>query len=100
MLALSFMKGDLVNDWVDEQIAELEGKATRTNNPIPRTDEGNWTEFRDAFISMFTDTTKKQKALAALSALRMEKGNLDGYVATFKTLVKKIGYDLSHGSTV
>jgi hypothetical protein len=49
---------------------------------------------------MFSDTTKQQKALAALQQLKMQKNDLDGYVATFKHLVKLAGYNTAHEPTI
>jgi len=53
-------------------------------------------EFKEAF----TNTTERQDAHVKLKNLRMAAGDLDGYVATFKQLAKKAGYDLDAEGTL
>jgi hypothetical protein len=38
MLALSLIKGPLVEDWAADQVELLEQKVTRQVNPLPMTD--------------------------------------------------------------
>jgi hypothetical protein len=56
--ALSLIRGPKVDNWVDEQLKSLELKVHTTT----RNDKTLWTEFEDAFIEAFTDTTKKEDA--------------------------------------
>ena len=95
MQHLSLIKGPKVDDWKEEQIADLVEKTTRTNNPIGFDKDVLWTEYETAFDSAFTDTTKKQKAQAAIKHLRMQDQDLDTYISTFKHLAKDAGYDLT-----
>ena len=60
--ALSLIKGPLVDDWVADQIADLNDKVTRQNNPVPRHQEQLWNDFIAEFNTAFTDTTKRQTA--------------------------------------
>ena len=53
---------------------------------VRETDEVLWTEFKTAFKSAFTDTTKKQQAYDQLMKLRMQGFNIDTYIATFDHL--------------
>jgi hypothetical protein len=66
--ALSLIQGPKVNDWVDEQLKELEQKV----HTMPRSDETLWTEFKATFTSAFTDTAKKEDAYQKLKHLKMK----------------------------
>ena len=48
----------------------------------------------DSFGTAFTDTMSLQKAKAEFHTIKMEKGDLDAYVAKFERLVRLAGYDL------
>jgi hypothetical protein len=66
ILALSYMKGPMIEDWTDNQLNNLTTKTTQANNPIGRDEECLWTEFEAAFTAAFTNTTKQQQAYEAL----------------------------------
>ena len=93
--ALHFIKGPNVNDWVEEQLADLTRKVTATVNPIARNSEVLWNEFEQAFRTAFTDMTKERLAHAKLFKLKMRPEELDDYITTFKHLAKQAGYDLN-----
>ena len=95
MQHLSSIKGPLVNDWKADQITDLVEKTTCANNPIGQDKDVLWTEYEIAFNNAFTDTTKKQKAQAALKHLCMKDNDLDTYIARFKHLAQDAGYDLT-----
>ena len=48
----------------------------------------------DSFKSAFTDTMSLQKAKDEFHTLKMERGELDTYIAKFKRLVRLAGYNL------
>jgi hypothetical protein len=50
--------------------------------------------------SHFADTTRKQKAYAALQDLRMRGDDFNSYCATFKYLVKQAGFALTTNATI
>jgi hypothetical protein len=54
--ALSLIRGPKVNDWVDEQLNNLEMKV----HSRPWNDEDLWMKFKDAFTAAFTDMAKKE----------------------------------------
>jgi hypothetical protein len=58
--ALSLIQGLKVNDWVDEQLNELELKTCT----MPCSDKTLWTDFETMFSDTFTDTAKKEDALS------------------------------------
>ena len=48
----------------------------------------------DSFNMAFTDTMSLQKAKAEFHTIRMEKGELDMYIAKFERLARLAGYSL------
>ena len=92
---LSLIKGPLVNDWKEDQIADLGGKTTWAQDPIGQDQKILWTDYLTTFDNMFTDTTKKQTAQSQLKHLRMKDEDLDTYVAKFRHLARDARYDLA-----
>jgi hypothetical protein len=62
LMALSYIKGEKVNDWQEEQLMKLEATTH------PHNKEAIWTEFEQAFKDAFTDSNKKQRAYEKLKA--------------------------------
>jgi Retrotransposon gag protein len=85
--ALSLIRGPKVNNWVDEQLKDLELKV-RT---MPRSDETLWTNFETAFADAFTDTAKREDAYQKLKHLKMKDELVDDYIMTFNSLAAKAG---------
>ena len=48
----------------------------------------------DSFNTVFTDTMSLQKAKAEFRSLKMERGELDMYIAKFERLARMAGYNL------
>lgn len=102
LLALTCIRGrdgnGWVDDWVEEQFTTLTNKVTdgTANTAI---DEQLWSDFVASFKSAFTSTTEQWDALLKLNTLKMERGDLDLYIATFKHLARKAGQDLSSTDT-
>jgi Retrotransposon gag protein len=94
--ALSLVRGLKVDDWVDEQLKELEQKIWMT----PKSDKTLWTEFEAAFTSAFTDTTKKEDAYQKLKHLKMKDELVDDYITAFNSLASKAGWELSNAGTI
>ena len=97
-LALSMIRGPIVDDWVYEQIDHLHNQF-HTNN-VPMQDDVHWAEFETAFTDGFTDLHKVTKAITSLQNLKMRTRDLDGYAFQFKSLAHKAGYDLDAPSTI
>jgi Retrotransposon gag protein len=95
-MALSLIRGPKVNDWVDEQLKELEQKV-RT---MSRSDETLWTDFEVAFTTAFTDTAKKEDAYQKLKHLKMKDELVDDYITAFNSLAAKAGWELSNAGTI
>jgi Retrotransposon gag protein len=94
--ALSLIRGPKVDNWVDEQLKELEQKVRMT----PRSDEMLWTEFETAFTSAFMDTAKKEDAYQKLKHLKMKDELVDDYITVFNSLAAKAGWELSNTGTI
>jgi hypothetical protein len=88
LLALSFIDGPKVDDWVDAQRDELDEKITCANAPLLETDKVLWNDFEVAFNNAYTHTAKKQEAYIQFMNLSMQGNNVNDYIATFDWLVK------------
>jgi hypothetical protein len=66
MLALSLIKGPLIDDWTNDHIDQLKEKVTYAVNPIGQDQEVLWDEFVAELDSHFDNTMRKQKAYATL----------------------------------
>jgi hypothetical protein len=87
LTALSYIRGPLVEDWVNSQAGLLERRVDTTQNPhIAETDEILWNEFEAAFQSAWKDTAKTQSAYDQLMKLQMKDLEVDTYNATFERL--------------
>ena len=105
-LALSYIKGPNVDDWVAQQIDEVywkvHGDPTR-NPPLQPThrddDERLWTEFVGDFTDAFGDTAEAERAYGDLQKLELRGNRVDDYIATFEKLLRRAGWDRdAHGS--
>ena len=52
-----------------------------------------WREFVTDFTRAFTDTMSSEQAYAALTDLQMKGEDIDDYIATFKSLIVKAGWE-------
>jgi hypothetical protein len=100
MLALTFIKGPLVDDWAADQVQELENKVNHPTTPIGMGKEILWTEFKDAFDANYSDVTQKQQILSTLYQLHMEKDHFNDYITAFKHYTKQAEFDLTHPATI
>jgi hypothetical protein len=103
-LALSFMWGPAINDWVSQQMEKLFWKCNgdvlngvaltyRTN------DERLWVEFGRDFQWAFANTALEQHAYRELANCMMGNKLIDEYIAHFEHLLQKTGWDrTSRGS--
>jgi hypothetical protein len=96
ILALSYCKGERVQDWVDAQMVLLDTNTNRHGRDVKRL----WKSFYHDFESAFVSTTQQQNAYAKLKNLHMEKDDLDGYIATHSTLVTRTGWELNGNATI
>ena len=90
IMALTYMDGPRVNDWVRARSQWLEDQIT---NGVAENDEALWNTFEQHFRSAFIDTTKKEDALTTMLALQMKGDDLDTYLATFEHLRQSAGWE-------
>ena len=101
LTALTYMRGPLINDWVDQQEKKLAKRIdTSTTNWVVETNEILWTEFETAFLAAWTDTSKKQTAFDQLMRLTMNGWDVDTYIATFDRLTAAAGWDSNSEGTI
>ena len=101
LTALTYMRGPLINDWVDQQEKKLAKRIdTSTTNWVTETNEILWTEFETAFLAAWTDTSKKQTAFDQLMRLTMNGWDVDTYIATFDRLTTAAGWDSNSEGTI
>ena len=101
LTALSYIRGPLIDDWVNAQENHL---TTRTDNTqttfVLETDPVLWTEFATAFQDAWKDTSKKQNAHEQLRKLVMKGWDIDTYIASFERLVLAANWALAAEGTI
>ena len=91
MLFLTFIKGPDVQEWTNMQVGWL---GSRILVGAGRNQEHLYDEVMDSFKMAFTDTMSLQKAKAEFQTIKMEKGELDMYIAKFERLARLAAYSL------
>ena len=101
LAALTYMRGPLINDWVDEQEKKLAERVNTTKcGHVLETDEKLWNEFETAFLATWTDMSKKQNAYDQLMRLTMNGWDVDTYITTFDRLALAAGWDTNSEGTI
>ena len=90
-LALSYIKGDAVDEWCHEYADHLADEVYQRG--VTPTNKRLWDDFILDFVQRFWDTGEEERSWALLQHLEMKKNDLDGYIMTFNTLIKKAGRD-------
>jgi hypothetical protein len=94
LTALSYIKGPMVEDWVNAQDEELEQHTDNTKpGSVRENDEILWSEFEASFKAAWTNTTKVQSAYSQLMSLRMKDLDIDTYNTTFARLANTAGWE-------
>jgi len=86
-LALTFIKGEQVQDWANGIMDLMEEQLESRLNPMEETNEYHWTSFKDAFRDTFTNTLEQEDANNQLQNLKMTDGDLDKFITHFNHLV-------------
>ena len=101
LTALSYIRGPLVNDWVNSQEEHLTTRTDTTVTPhVLETDEVLWTEFTTAFQNSWKDSSKKQNAHDQLRKLVMKGWDIDTYIVTFERLALSANWALAAEGTI
>ena len=101
LTALTYRRGPLINDWIDQQEKKLDERTDKTKrNHVQENDEVLWNDFETAFLAAWTDTSKKQNAYDQLMRLTMNGWDVDTYIATFDHLTLAAGWDSNSEGTI
>ena len=101
LTALTYMRGPLINDWIDQQEKRLDARVDTTKRGhVQETDEVLWNDFEAAFLAAWTDTSKKQNTYDQLMRLTMNGWDVDTYIATFDRLTLAAGWDQNSEGTI
>jgi len=93
---LSYMDGDKVDAWKEEQMHILEKAA---NDGVQETDEDLWKDFIERFRNAFTNQNQKEESYQKLCKLKQED-SLDDFFAKFKQLAFEAGVPLDDKGTI
>ena len=96
-LLLGFIQGENVKDWVK---CRTNWAIDQINTGRPPTDEYYWTTIAQAFESAFQDTGATERAEEKLRHLAFTSGEINGFIAKFKSLANEAGYLLNNRSTI
>ena len=101
LTALSYIRGSMVEDWVNAQDEWLEKRVDPTERGhLARSDEALWREFVDNFKSAWKDTSKVQTTYDKLMKLTMEAWDIDNYNVTFNRLASAAGWEHDGQGTI
>ena len=93
MLFLTYIQGPATTEWV-HSISDWLEQAVQVSNEY---DRRLWDYTEEAFQRKFGDTLSEERAIAELSSgIKMEGGDLDGFINRFEILVRHAGYDPDH----
>jgi len=93
---LSYMDGDKVDAWKEEQMHFLEKAA---NDGVQETDEDLWKDFIERFRNAFTNQNQREESYQKLCKLKQED-SLDDFFAKFKQLAFEAGVPLDDKGTI
>jgi len=97
MTFLSYIRGPLVDDWVNEQAEWL---MNQVQTGVAHGEENLWRMIEIRFRQAYTDTAEKVKAQHQLRDFRMKGDDIDTYISTFQNLARKAGYTLDKNVTL
>ena len=101
LMALSYIKGQLVEDWVTAQARKLANSVDTTKRTyLLEDDELLWSNFEYAFKDAWRDTARSQSAYDQLINLRMKDLDIDTYTATFERLASAAGWEPDAQGTI
>ena len=92
LIALSFIKGPTVINWVETQFAKIKDQLRHLcgNDEY---DELLWDQFEERFKKAFVSSTIKESAVVKMENLKMKGDRLDEYIAEHTTLVAELEWD-------
>jgi hypothetical protein len=96
-LLLGFIKGPNVKDWVRLRTDEMIARYNLTGNAM---DEAYWDQVGQEFMQAFQDTAARERAEEKLKHLTFIPGDVDTFVAQFRTLADEAMYPLNAKPTI
>ena len=96
-LLLGFIKGPNVDAWVKLRTDEI---LRRFNRTMDQHDEIYWDEVGREFMNTFWDTASRECAKEKLHNLTWTPGDVDTFVAQFRTLADEAEYPLNDRPTI
>jgi len=93
---LSYMDGDKVDAWKEEQMHILEKAA---NDGVQETNEDLWKDFIERFRNAFTNQNQREESYQKLCKLKQED-SLDDFFTKFKQLAFEAGVPLDDKGTI
>jgi hypothetical protein len=101
LTTLSYIKGPIIEDWVNAQGEALERRVNTTRAPhVATTDEVLWTEFESDFKSAWKDMARSASAYDQLMKLTMKDLDVDMYTATFECLAAAADWEPNAKGTI
>ena len=82
-LFLGYIRGPLVDKWVDDQIQDVYRYIQGNVDPNTNRHEHIWDHMINDFAQTYQDIMSAERADAELNTLKMEKGELDKYTSRF-----------------
>jgi len=98
-LALSYFKGDKVEEWASDQLMLLQEKVHVQGRDLA-TDIMLWDDFREDFFRAWGDTMKAQRADLEIQKHMMKGKSIDEYTSTFEVLLRRAGWTQDDQSTI
>src|SRR6202012_5564007 len=93
MFFFTYIKGELVDEWVTNSAIWLQQQIFQNGRTIH--DKYLWNEVCAGFLQKFENTMEQEDARTELRKGFEMGEDVDAYIAKFKTLVRKAGYDLN-----
>ena len=96
-MALLYIKGPIIEDWVNTQDRCLDNTHL---DYVADTSETLWIEFEVTFKAAWKDSERTQSAYEQLMKLTMTNLNIDSYIAMFERLAAATGWDVDAKGTI
>ena len=96
-IALSYIRGKRVDDWVEYTLNKVDRALAQGVQPQH---EALWNMFLRDFQLAFTNTTKVQSTHQDLLDLKMKPGDLDSYISSFEHLRTRAGWGADDTGTI
>src|SRR6266702_2190383 len=97
MTFLSYIRGPLVDNWVNEQVQWL---MDQVQTGVPHAKENLWRTIKTRFRQAYTDMVEKVKAQHQLQEFKMKGDDVDTYISQSQNLARKAGYTLDENITL